>query len=161
MLPCYPLDGGRVFVGVISKFKPRKWAIKFTQAFNIVVSILLLICFVISCFFNFNPTLCLCGCFLLFGVFESKNESKYQPAFIYKKKTKNFSKPFFVCVNGDVTIGESLKRIESNRFTIFVVLLANGSTRFIDEQKLKLLSLQYHIFSTFNEILIKKYVEKP
>ena len=160
LLPCYPLDGGRVFVGLISKFKTRKWAVKVTQIVNIAVSCFLLILFMISCFVDFNPTFCLCGCFLLFGVFESKNESRYQPAFIYKKKTKNFSKPFFVCVNGDVTIVEALKHIESNRFTIFVVCLSSGLTRFVDEQKIKMYSLQFPIFSTFDEILNKNFVEK-
>lgn len=160
LLPCYPLDGGRVFVGLISKFKPRKWAIKLTQILNLIFSAILLILFGISCFFDFNPTFCLCGCFLLFGIFESKNESKYQPSFIYKKRTKNFSKPFLICVKGDVSIAETLKHIESNRFTIFVVLLGNNSTRFIDEQKVKLLSLQYPAYFTFDDILIKNKVEK-
>lgn len=159
-LPCYPLDGGRVFVGLISKFKPRTWAIKVTQISNIIVSLILLIVFVISCFYNFNPTFCLCGCFLLFGVFESKNESKYQPSFIYKKKTKNYSKPFLICLNGNVSLAQALKHIENNRFTIFVVILSNNATKFIDEQKVKLLSLQYPITMTFDEIFGKNNVEK-
>lgn len=159
LLPCYPLDGGRVFVGLVSLFKSRKTAIKIIQICNIVVSVLLLVSFIITCFVDFNPTFCLCGCFLLFGVFESKNESKYQPAFLYKKKTKNYSKPFLICLNGNVALVDALKRIESNRFTIFVVILSNGSTRFIDEQKLKNLILKFPTTSSFDEILIRSKLE--
>ena len=160
LLPCYPLDGGRVFVCLMSKFKPRKWAIKVTQIFNLVISLILLMLFFISCFYNFNPTLCLSGCFMLFGIFESKNESKYQPSFIFKKKAKNFSKPIFVCINGSVCIGEALKHIENNRFTIFVVILSNHSTRYVDEQKVKLFSLQYNLYATFDDIFLKNNIEK-
>lgn len=152
LLPCYPLDGGRVFVGLISKFKPRTFAIKITQMLNVIISIFLLIAFVLSCFYNFNPTLCLCGCFLLFGVFESKNESKYQPSFIYKKKTKNFSKPFLLCINGEISLGDALKHIESNRFTVFIVILSNNKTRLVDENKIKLFSLQYSLTTSLDEI---------
>lgn len=159
-LPCYPLDGGRIFVGVISSIKPRNWAIKVTQIFNIAVSCILLILFFISCFINFNPTFCLCGCFLLFGVFESKNESKYQPSFLYKKKTKNYSKPFFVCINGTKTINDALKHIENNRFTIFIVILSNDTTKLVDEQKLKMLALQFPAFSTFDDIYERKMPKK-
>jgi len=154
LLPCYPLDGGRIFVGLISKFKSRQWGIKLIQVFNVIVSSLLIIAFIISCFYDFNPTLCLSGCFLLFGVFEWKNESKYQPAFLYKKKTKNYSKPFLICVNGDVTLSDALKHIENNRFTIFVVVLSNNTTKFIDEQKLKLLALKYSLNFNFNDLFV-------
>lgn len=156
LLPCYPLDGGRLFVGLVSKFKPRKWGIKIIEIFNIIISIFLLIFFVFSCFYDFNPTLCLSGCFLLFGVFESRKESRYQPAFLYKKKTKNFSKPFLICLNGNVLLGEAIKHIESNRFTIFIVLLKNGQTRLIDENKLKLLALKFPLPLSFDEIYFKQ-----
>ncbi len=159
LLPCYPLDGGRVFVGIVSKFKPRKWAIRLTQIFNVLVSTLLLVCFIFTCFYDFNPTLCLCGCFLLFGIIESKTESKYQPAFIYKKKTKNFSKPFFMCISGDTSLTEALKHVEINRFTIFVVLLDNDLTKLVDEQRLKDLLLKYPVNSTFNQLFIKQEKE--
>ncbi len=152
LLPCYPLDGGRVAVGLMSKFFERRKAVKITQICNVVVSIFLLIFFAISCFVNFNPSLCLCGCFLLFGVFEYRGECKYQPAFAYKKRVKNFSKPLFLNINGQTTLAQALKHIQTGKFTIFVLLLSSGKTKFLDEKKIELLSLQFSLATTFDEI---------
>lgn len=152
LLPCYPLDGGRIFVGLLSQNHPRQKVIKWTIIFNIIFSALIFILFFISCFINFNPTLCLCGVMMVLGIIDSKQESKYQPISLYKKKTKNFSKPFFITINGTVTISEALKHIELNRFTLFIVVLSNNQTKLIDEQTLKLLSIKYPINFTFDEI---------
>lgn len=156
LLPCYPLDGGRIFVGILSQTSPRKKAVKSSIVLNVIFSILLFVLFVISCFINFNPSLCLCGVMLLLGIIDSKAECKYQPISLYKKKTKNFSKPFFVTINGDITISQALKHIESNRFTIFIVILSDNKTKLVDEQNLKFLSIKYSINSTFNEVLNEK-----
>ncbi len=152
LLPCYPLDGGRVAVGLMSKFFERRKAVKITQICNIIVSIFLLIAFVISCFTNFNPSLCLCGCFLLFGVFEYRGECKYQPSFAYKKRVKNFSKPLFLNINSKTTLAQALRHIQSGKFTIFVLLLPSGKTKFLDEKKIELLSFQFPLTTTFEEI---------
>ena len=155
LLPCYPLDGGRVFVGVISQSTSRKCAVKYAVVLNIAFSCLLFALFIASCFINFNPSLCLCAVMLALGIFDSKAECKYQPISIYKKKTKNYSKPFFLCVNSDKTIGDLLKHIEINRFTIFVVIFPNNKTRLLDEQSLKALSIKYSIDKTIDEIYTK------
>lgn len=152
LLPCYPLDGGRVAVGFLSQFFQRKTAVKITQVCNVVLSIFLLVAFCVSCFVNFNPSLCLCGCFLLFGVFEYRAECKYQPSFALKKKVKNFSKPSFLNINGTISISQAIKHIQLNKITIFVVLLSNGKCKFVDEKKLQLLALKYPINTTFDEI---------
>ena len=53
LLPCYPLDGGRVLVGVISQYHPRKTAIKISMVLNILFSSILFSLFIVSCFINF------------------------------------------------------------------------------------------------------------
>ena len=155
LLPCYPLDGGRVFVGILSQTQPRQKAIKITVIFNVVISIILLFLFIISCFYNFNPSLCVCAVFMILGVLDTKYESKFQILSLYKKKTKNFSKPFFLCVNDSTSIGQILKRIEPNRYTIFIVL-SNEKPIYLDEDKVKLLSLKYPVNQTIQEIISNK-----
>ncbi len=155
LLPCYPLDGGRIFVGILSRNQPRKKAIKITVILNIVFSIIFFICFILSCFYNFNPSICLCGIFLLLGVMDTKYESKYQLISLYKKKTKNFSKPFFLTVKDDVTLVQLLKHIEPNRYTVFI-LLREGKTIYLDEDKIKLLSLRHSLDTKISELLDKK-----
>ena len=152
LLPCYPLDGGRVFVGSVSNFLPRKKAVKFATIFNIAISIILFVFFIVSCFINFNPSLCLCSVFMLFGVFEGKQECKYQPISLFNKKIKNFSKPLFLTVDGGISLGKIIKRIEINRFTIFIVALENGKTKLLDEQAVKVLSLAYPFDITLNQV---------
>ena len=152
LLPCYPLDGGRIFVGILSKNNSRKRAIKITMIINIFVASILFVLFIVSCFYIFNPSLCFCGIFMILGLFESSQEGRYQPAILYKKKTKNFSKPFFYVVSGEVTIGQAVKKIEVNRFTIFIVNLSNGNTKTIDEVKLKLLLIKYSFSTSFDVI---------
>ena len=89
---------------------------------------------------------------LLLSAFECKSESKYMPLDVFKKKTKNFSKPFFITINGNITISQALKHVEVNKFTIFVVILNNSKTKLIDEQTLKILSMKYPINLSFDEI---------
>ena len=153
LLPAYPLDGGRIMVGLLQNSMPREKAVRLTRKFNYCFSFILLFLFFITCFIDFNPTLCLCGCFLLMGIIDSKYECKYQPISIFKKHTKNFSKPSILAVNCDVTIAQLLKHIEINKFTIFIVILPNGKTVQLDEEKVKKLSLTFPINSKINEIL--------
>ena len=152
LLPAYPLDGGRILVGLLQHTLPRKRAVSLTRKFNYIFSFLLLTLFIISCFVNFNPSLCLCGCFLILGIIDSKYESRYTPISIFKKQTKNFSKPVFYAVKSDVTISQLLKHIEVNKFTIFVVVLSNGKTIQLDEEKVKKLSLAYPLTTKIDKI---------
>ena len=144
-----------MFVGILSKSQSRQKAIKITIVLNIIISLILLALFIMSCFYNFNPSLCLCAVFMILGVLDSKYESKFQLLSLYKKKTKNFSKPFFLTVNDEVNIGQLLKHIEPNKYTIFIVL-TNEKTIYIDEDKIKLLSLRYPLYQSIREILLDK-----
>lgn len=153
LLPCYPLDGGRIFVGTVSKFSSRKRAVKISIIINFLISALLLTMFAISLFYNFNPSFCFCAVFLILGIIDGKSESKYKPIAIYKKKTKNFSKPFFYMIKDDVTLAQALKRIELNRFTIFVLESEDGKVRMFDENKIKLLSIKFSLDTKFKDII--------
>ena len=151
LLPCYPLDGGRIAAGVLSKHMPRKKAVKIILAFNCVFSVLLFVLFFISCLVDFNPTLCLAGCFLVLGAIDTKSECHYQPMSEINKKIKNFSKPFLLTVNGSTSLSALLRHIEPSRLTVFVVVLKNR-TIFLDEQKVKSLSLIYPIYLSLDQI---------
>ena len=98
LLPCYPLDGGRIVCGVLSKQMPRKKAVKLICKLNYIFSAVLFLLFVFSCFNDFNPTLILSSIFLVLGNFEIKNEGVYQSLSLADRKVKNFSKPMFVYV---------------------------------------------------------------
>ncbi len=153
LLPCYPLDGGRIFVGMLTKSHPRNKAIKMTMIINVIIASILFVLFVITAFVNFNPSLCFCGVFLILGLFDCKSECNYQPIAVYKKKTKNFSKPLFYTINEDVSLGQVLKKIELNKFTIFIVEYNDGHIKMLDEHKIKLLSIKYPLNSKLSDII--------
>ena len=154
LLPCYPLDGGRIFVGILSNNMPRKKAIKIVYSLNYIFSCILFLLFIVTAFINFNPTLCLCASFLLLGVIDSKFESKYQPSILLKKDVKNFTRPYFVVVDVNTPLNILLKHIEANRLTIFVVSYDN-KTLFIDERQVKEFLLYYQ-YSTLLKDCIKQ-----
>ena len=137
LLPCYPMDGGRVFVGFLSEISSRKKAIKITFLFNIFIAIIFFILFLISIFINFNPTFCFCGVFMIISALENKKESYYQQINKFNKKIKNYSKPVFRIVNSSETLTSILKHIEVSRYTIFVVIFANNKTLLVDECRLQ------------------------
>lgn len=142
LLPCYPLDGGRIFVGILSNNMPRKKAIKIIYNLNYIFSILIIISFIVMSFISFNPTLCICGCFLLLSSIDSKFEAKYQPNIFLKKNVKNFSRPFFVIIEATTPIGIVAKHIETNRETIFIINIKN-KTIFVSENQIKDYLLNY------------------
>lgn len=154
LLPCYPLDGGRIFVGILSNNMPRKKAIKIVYSLNYIFSCILFLLFIVTAFINFNPTLCLCASFLLLGVIDSKFESKYQPSILLKKDVKNFTRPYFVVVDVNTPLNILLKHIEANRLTIFVVSYDN-KTLFVDEKQVKEYLLNYQ-YSTLLKDCIKQ-----
>ncbi len=153
LLPCYPLDGGRVLVGVLQNYTSRDKAVKLTSKFNYLFSAILLLAFFVTIFIDFNPSLCLCGCFLIMGIIDSKYESRYQPILLYKKRNKNFSKVSFYAVGQEVELSKLIKHIEVNKLTIFIVTLENGKTIFLDEQKVKFLSFNNPINSKLEDII--------
>ena len=152
LLPCYPLDGGRVFCGLLSKQMPRIKATQIACYLNYTFSIIFVLVFVFSIFNDFNPTLLLFAVFLILGNIDLKKESKYQPINLFTKKTKNFSKPALVYINGEVIINVALKHIEPNKFTVFVVKLSDGNVKIIDEEKLKKLATKISPALSFDDI---------
>lgn len=153
LLPCYPLDGGRIMVGLLQNYLSRKKAVKLTNIFNYIFSFIILLLFFTTCFIDFNPTLCLFGCFLIMGIIDSRYECRYQPIALFKKRNKNFSRPVFFTVDYSVSISKLLRHIELNKMTIFVVKLEDDRVFFLDEDNVKKLSLKYSIKAPLGEIL--------
>lgn len=156
LLPCYPLDGGRVFCEFLSKQMQRKKAVKITMILNYFFSSILFILFVVSCFYNFNPTFLLSSVFLILGNIDIMQESKYSPIYLFDKKIKNFSKPNFVFVSSNLSLAELLKHIEIKRFTVFIVNFDNSKIKYIDENLVKKLSTKFSLKKNLNEILMFK-----
>lgn len=152
LLPCYPLDGGRILCGVLSRDMARKKAVKIAMILNYFFSFLIVLMFVVSCFYNANPSLLASAIFLVLGNLDIRNESQYKPIVFMKKTRKNFSKPFFVYVDSNCSIAELLRHIEINKFTIFVVKFDDERVKMLDENLIAKLSLSHSINEKISEI---------
>lgn len=81
LLPVFPLDGGRVLLGVLSRRLPRKKAYSIMRVVGIVVAVLLSAAFVVSCFFGANATLATMSVFLLASTLFPTDNVRYVSLF--------------------------------------------------------------------------------
>lgn len=152
LLPCYPLDGGRMFVSLSSKFLSSKTSKKLTMIFNLIFATLFFVLFLIFCFINFNPSYCLFAVFLFAGSLDLQKSCKYDKINLFSKKGKNFVKPTIICVYEDVTIRELIKKTAQSKTIVFCLILENGKTINISEKLLIKLSLNFSLDTTLKDI---------
>lgn len=152
LLPAYPLDGGRIFVSLGSKFFEQTKLKRVTIIFNILFSILFFALFVIFCFVNFNPSYLCFAVFLIAGVLDLKQNTKYEKVNIFNKKVKNFSKSEVLCIDSNTTISEILRKININKTVVFCVVLENGKIINLSEKMIIKLSMNYDLNTKLNEI---------
>ena len=69
LLPCYPLDGGRILLAALSSRIDRKTALKTVRVLGIVASAALLALFIYSCFVKVNFSILFFSLFMLLGNF--------------------------------------------------------------------------------------------
>lgn len=153
LLPAYPLDGARMFICASANFFGEKLAKRITLILNIFLAIFFLVLFCVFCFLNFNPTYLLFAVFLIGGVLDLKQSSKYEKINIFSKKTKNFSKPEYFVVDENVSLNEILKKINPHKTTIFSLILENGKILNLSEKFIIELSFNYSINLSLKEIL--------
>ncbi len=155
LLPAFPLDGGRVFVSLCSKFIDREKAIKLTTIFNVIFASFFFVVFIVLCFINFNPTFLLFGVFLILGLLDLNFLSKYEKISAFNKSFKSFSKPRIYVVSEEVCLKDMLRKIRNNKTCLFVLMKDNGNSLLISDKQILNLSLKVDISKRIGDYLKK------
>lgn len=127
LLPCYPLDGGRIFVASVQKKHGFRQSLKVSKITSLVVGCLFFAVFFVGIFFKQN--FYSCGVFGFFLVLTSNAETKKA---IYSRKAyigaskqalkKGIEKKCLV-FDGEATLYDVLKRLKDNCFYQITVVL--------------------------------------
>ena len=142
LLPVYPLDGGKIFRGMIKSdrtYKVLDCVIRYSLA------ILFICAFVISCFKIPNFLL------LILSLFFITSKGKQTPTMsIFKyRQNKHFDKVVILKVSETETLFNLIKQIKSHHYTIFYVPKLN---KYFDEDNIIDLSLKNSLTITLNEV---------
>ena len=157
LLPCYPLDGGRVFAGFLTKKYDRKLAIKLTVTFNILVCIIFILTFIIGLFFNvFNTNLLIICVFLFLGILEPQNSSTYGYISLFSNRKNIYKKNNqikFLLVHESEPIYKIMAKMSKYKFNIFYILFDDKKIKIISELTLSNLAIKYGATTKIGEII--------
>ena len=142
LLPIYPLDGGKIFYGIVKNEKVFKMISALIRILGVVVFTLL---FVLS--IKTMPNYML----LVIAIFFLTTSTKRNPTMsIYKNgNNKNLDKVVIVKVGENVILIDLLKKIKASCFTIFYF---EKSQKFVDENQVVDLAMNNALTSRFQEI---------
>lgn len=152
LLPAYPLDGGRIVLGLASGKFDRNKCLKVLKISNVIFVVLFIVAFIITCFVSYNPTLILMAVFLLSGLVDIRKESRYELVGLAPKAAKNFSKVEIRTLDDEVTLLSVIKTISPRKKTIFLCLASN---KLIPEDTFVKLSLIYPMDTKIEKIINK------
>ena len=151
LLPAAPLDGARVMMG-LSKNKLR--ALRGLKIVGIVISILFLGLFILSCFYGVNFSLVTVSIFLFYGAVMDNSAEHYVSVFSPVSKDYDLGvERRHVVVSKDMPLQRLLRFTGRNNLVTFEVL--DTDVRF-DEGELKDMALVNKLSTPVGEILFQK-----
>ena len=157
LLPVFPLDGGRVYRAIVSKYKDTKTTEKIVGITAITLSLLFFLVFIISLFIQPLYSMALASIFLLTGAFNFNKNAIYKRRIFTKNYHNNFSKGCnvsIIAVSDTMPLYKLVKFINSQTYTIFVVYDSNNNLKkIIMEKNLNYLFTQYNSFAILKDII--------
>ena len=157
LLPCYPLDGGRVLCGILSKHNDRKLAIKICVVLNICISIVMVLAFCFGLFFGvINTNLLIVALFLFVGILEPQKSTSYNYLSISTNRKKDLSgrQIKFTFVRSNEKIYKVISKMSKYKFNVFYVLYDDDHIKILTEVKLQKLAIHYSPTCSIDEIFV-------
>ena len=136
LLPCYPMDGGRVLVAMLEGKLKREKALKISYIFNYVFSVIFLILFIINLKFEVNISYALMAIFIFFGTINNKFSGNYS-MIKFNDKTRDIYEVKSILVKGNTPLYRIFKHFNSKKFNIVYVQLENGQIKMLTENFLQ------------------------
>lgn len=136
LLPCYPMDGGRVLVAMLEGKLKREKALKISYIFNYVFSVIFLILFFINLKFEVNISYALMAIFIFFGTINNKFSGNYS-MIKFNDKTRDIYEVKSILVKGNTPLYRIFKHFNSKKFNIVYVQLENGQIKMLTENFLQ------------------------
>ena len=155
LLPCFPLDGGRVLAGLISKHSDRKVAIKLCVILNIGISCVMVLAFVFGLFFGVvNTNLPIMAIFLFVGILEPQKSTSYNylSLSVNRKKDINGKQIKFTFVRSSEKIYKLISKMSKYKFNVFYVLFDDDHIKILTEVKLQKMAILYSPTCSIDEI---------
>lgn len=156
ILPCFPLDGGRVAVCLLSKIIDREKAIKISIITNYVICLLLIILFIFSFFREVNFSYMFVAIFLFSGCISPKKYSQYTYLSLANNKNKLYGKGCAVKImafNSNVKLYKIIAKFTRYKYNIVYIIMPNGGVKIFSENNIKNLSIKYSPSFSIDDIL--------
>ena len=155
LIPCFPLDGGRILVWFLSKNTNKQSAIKKTIILNYILCIFLIVMFFISILGEINFTYLYIAIFLFAGIINPEKYSKYKPI-ILKSNTKKVQKGVgvkIIAVSDNMPLYKILSLCSYQKYNIIYVVFNSGQVRVLSENNIINLCNKYESYKTIAQIV--------
>lgn len=156
ILPCFPLDGGRVAVCLLAKVMDREKAIKITYILNYILSFVLVILFVLSIFKQVNFSYMFVAIFLFSGCINPKKYSQYQYLSLASNKNKMYKKACAVkifAISSKVMLYKIMAKFSKYKYNVVYVIFPNGAVKVMSENNINNLAIKYSPACSIDDII--------
>lgn len=154
LLPCYPLDGGRILLASLSVWIKRKTALLVCKIISTILGLFLLLLFVFSCFNAVNFSVLFFALFILLGAWQKSGASSYIRLYnaINDHSFKRGIKISRIVVSPETPIKSLIAKAKDGAFELVVV--QNGKVvKTLDVCKSKNLLLSCNLYKTVGDYL--------